>query len=103
MKTGRKKIEPLPVRAAKKLRRLKDVRGLSEEEKSIYALGLAATPQERWEVFEASMRSFAYWKPLRRRKSGSQSKQVIGRDRDKWHIGQIQEFLRCQRALKRKR
>jgi hypothetical protein len=32
-----------------------------------------------------------------------QSKQAIGRDKDKLHISQIQEFLRCRRALKRKR
>lgn len=32
-----------------------------------------------------------------------QSKRAIGRDKDKLHIAQIQEFLRCQRALKRKR
>jgi len=31
-----------------------------------------------------------------------QSKQAIGRDKDKLHVSQIQEFLRCQRALKRK-
>ena len=64
-----KKLEPLPVRAAKILRRLKNVRGLSVEEKSVHALGLAATPEERWELFEDSMRSFGYWKPLKRRKS----------------------------------
>ena len=32
-----------------------------------------------------------------------QSKRAIGRDKDKLHVNQIQEFLRCQRALKRKR
>jgi len=70
MKTGPKKIEPLPVRAAKMLKRLKKVQGLSEEEKSVHALGLAATPQERWDLWEASMCSFGYWKPLKRKKSG---------------------------------
>ena len=52
------------------LRRLKHVRGLSVEEKSVHALGLAATSEERWELFEESMRSFGYWKPLKRKKSG---------------------------------
>ena len=71
MKTGRRKIEPLPVRAAKMLRRLKGVRGLSVEEKSVHALGLAATSEERWELFVATMRSFGYWKPLKRKKSAT--------------------------------
>lgn len=31
------------------------------------------------------------------------SKQAIGRDKDKLHVLQIQEFLRCRRALKAKR
>ena len=31
-----------------------------------------------------------------------QSKQAIGRDKDKLHVNQIHEFLRCRRALKRK-
>jgi hypothetical protein len=50
------------------LRRLKDVRGLSEEEKSVHALGLAATPQERWDLFEGRMRLFGYWTPLKQKK-----------------------------------
>ena len=66
-----KEIEPLTVRAAKMLKRLKGVRGLSVEEKSVHALGLAATPEERWALFEDSMRSFGYWKPLKRKKSGT--------------------------------
>lgn len=62
---------PLPVRAARVLARLKHLRGLSNAEKSTHALGLAATPQERWELLENSVRSFGYWKPLKRRKSAS--------------------------------
>jgi hypothetical protein len=69
MNKGRKEIEPLPVRAARMLKRLKGVRGLSVEEKSVHALGLAATSEERWALFEESMRSFGYWKPLKRKKS----------------------------------
>jgi hypothetical protein len=30
-----------------------------------------------------------------------QSKQAIGRDKDKLHVNQIQEFLRCRRAVKK--
>jgi hypothetical protein len=32
-----------------------------------------------------------------------QSKEAIGRDKDKLHVNQIREFLRCQRAVKIKR
>ena len=68
-----KKLPPLPLRAARVLGRLKHVRGLSDGEKSIHALGLAATPQERWDLFENTVRSFGYWKPLRRSKSAMSS------------------------------
>jgi hypothetical protein len=64
-----KKLPPLPVRAARVLARLKHVRGLDEAEKSVHALGLAATPQERWDLFERSVRSYGYWKPSKRKKS----------------------------------
>ena len=39
------------------LKRLKLVRGLTDAEKSVYALGLAATPEERWELAENFIRS----------------------------------------------
>jgi hypothetical protein len=71
MKSAVKKPLPLPVRAARMLARLKSVRGLSDAEKSIHALGLAATPQERWELFESSVRSFGFWKPSKRKKSAT--------------------------------
>ena len=67
----RKKLLPLPVRAARVLARLKSVRGLSEREKSVHALGLAATPQERWELFEKNLRSSGCWKPLKPTKSAT--------------------------------
>jgi hypothetical protein len=53
------------------LARLKSVRGLSDADKSVYALGLAATPEERWELVENLIRSLGYWKPLKPRKSAS--------------------------------
>jgi len=53
------------------LRKLRDVQGLSVEEKSVHALGLAATPEERWEIFESFVRSAGYWQPLKKSKSGS--------------------------------
>jgi len=70
-KVARSKLLPLPVRAARVLARLKHVRGLSDAEKSVHALGLAATPQERWELFEKSVRSFGYWKRSKPSKSGT--------------------------------
>jgi len=67
----KKVLLPLPVRAAHVLARLKHVRGLSDAEKSVHALGLAATPQERWDLFENSIRSSGFWKPWKRRKSAT--------------------------------
>jgi hypothetical protein len=71
MKKRAKKLPPLPVRAARILAKLKHVRGLDEAEKSVHALGLAATPQERWEMFEKNARLSGSWKPLKRRKSAT--------------------------------
>ena len=68
MKNAGKKLRPLPVRAARMLRRLKRVRGLSDAEKSVHALGLAATPQERWDLFEQNVLSSGYWKRSKRNK-----------------------------------
>jgi hypothetical protein len=62
---------PLPQRAARMLARLKHVRGMSEDEKSVHALGLAATPEERWQLNENFIRSLGYWKPLKRKTSAS--------------------------------
>lgn len=69
MKEAKKRLPPLPVRAASMLKRLKNVRGLDEGQKSLHALGLAATPQERWDIWEQNVRSFGYWKPLKQKKS----------------------------------
>jgi hypothetical protein len=37
-------------RAARVMQRLKAVRGMTEIEKSFCALGIAATPEERWQI-----------------------------------------------------
>jgi hypothetical protein len=71
MKKAGKQLEPLPIRAARMLAKLKHVRGLDEAEKSVHALGLAATPQERVDLLEKQVRSFGYWKPSKRKKSGT--------------------------------
>jgi hypothetical protein len=71
MKEAKKRPLPLPVRAARVLKRLENVRWLDEGQKSLHALGLAATPQERWDIWENNVRSFGYWKPLKRKKSAT--------------------------------
>ena len=58
---------PLPIRAKRMLARLKHVRGLSEDEKALHALGLAATPEERWELVQNHLRLFNS-SPLSKRK-----------------------------------
>ena len=67
MKRDANKRKPLPKRAAAMLKRLKHVRGLSDAEKSVHALGLAATPQERWNLFENCVRSAGFWQPLKKK------------------------------------
>ena len=69
MKRAPKKLPPLPIRAARVLARLKHLRGLDDGEKSLHALGLAATPQERWDLWEQSVRSSGYWTRSKRKKS----------------------------------
>jgi len=61
---------PLAVRAARMLRRLGKVRGLTPAEKSVHALGLAATPEERWQMLEDFARSNGWWRPSRARRQG---------------------------------
>ena len=58
MKRNAKALPPLPERAAKMLARLKRVRGMSDDEKSVHALGLAATPEERWQLVQNHLRLF---------------------------------------------
>ena len=71
MKASVPKLVPLPVRAARVLRQLRHVRGLDEGEKSLHALGLAATPQERWDLWAAQMRSVGFWKPSKSKDTAS--------------------------------
>lgn len=49
---------PLPIRAKRMLARISRVRSLSEGEKALHALGLAATPEERWELVQNHLRLF---------------------------------------------
>jgi hypothetical protein len=54
----RSRATPLSVRAARLLARLGRVRGLSDDEKALHALGAAATPEERWQLVQNHLRLF---------------------------------------------
>ena len=45
------------------------LRASATEVESLHALGLAATPQERWDLWEQSVRSSGYWTRSKRNKS----------------------------------
>ena len=42
-------------------RRIKGLRGLDEHEKILFAISLAATPDERWRMNETFLRSLGCW------------------------------------------
>ena len=42
---------------ARILRKIRNVRGLSEDEKYLFARSLAATPDERWQIHQNFLRS----------------------------------------------
>ena len=60
-------MEETVARGLKKIRR---VRGLSEDEKYLYARSLAATPDERWQLHENFLRSHDLYTRSSRRKYG---------------------------------
>lgn len=70
---GKRNPAPLSVRAARILAKLESLKSLDVREKSVHALGLAASPQERWDLLEQRVRSLGYWKPLKKRKSVTRS------------------------------
>lgn len=45
---------------------IEDAQGMDDGEKSLHALGLAASPEERWDLWEKQMRSNGYWQPSKR-------------------------------------
>ncbi|MCU0784267.1 MAG: hypothetical protein MUF81_09535 [Verrucomicrobia bacterium] len=55
----RRSLPPLPERAARMLARFKSVRWLDEDEKALFALGFAATPEERWKLVRNHIRLFS--------------------------------------------
>ena len=60
-------------RAAAILKRLANVRRLSEDEKLLFARSLAATPDERWQLHENFLRSHGLYGRSERRKYGFKS------------------------------
>jgi len=51
--------------------RIKDVEGLDESEKILYARSLAATPDERWQMNVNYLRSLGLWGRSKPRKFAS--------------------------------
>jgi hypothetical protein len=54
----RRPLPPLAERTARLLARCKSVRWLDEDEKALFALGFAATPEERWKLVRNHVRLF---------------------------------------------
>lgn len=57
-------------KVARVLRKIRNVRGLSEDEKYLFARSLAATPDERWRLHENFLRSHDLYTRSSRRKYG---------------------------------
>jgi hypothetical protein len=57
-------------KVARVLRKIRGARGLSEEEKHLFARSLAATPDERWRLHESFLRSHGLYTRSGRRKYG---------------------------------
>jgi hypothetical protein len=55
---------------ARVLRKLDGVRGLSEDEKYLFARSLAATPDERWRLHETFLRSHGLFTRSERKRYG---------------------------------
>jgi hypothetical protein len=57
-------------KVARVLAKFRRVRGLSEEEKYLFARSLATTPDERWRLHESFLRSYDLCTRSARRKYG---------------------------------
>ena len=57
-------------KVARMLRKIANVRGLSEDEKYLFARSLAATPDERWQMHENFLRSHDLYTRSSRKKYG---------------------------------
>jgi hypothetical protein len=57
-------------KVARVLRKIRNVRGLSQDEKYLFARSLAATPDERWKLHETFLRSHDLYTRSARKKYG---------------------------------
>jgi hypothetical protein len=57
-------------KVARVLKKIRRVRGLSEDEKHLFARSLAATPDERWRMHEDFLRSHDLYTRSARKKYG---------------------------------
>jgi hypothetical protein len=57
-------------KVARFLKKIRRVRGLSEDEKHLFARSLAATPDERWRMHEDFLRSHDLYTRSARKKYG---------------------------------
>ena len=57
-------------KVARMLKKIRNVRGLSEHEKLLFARSLAATPDERWQMHENFLRSHDLYTRSSRKKYG---------------------------------
>ena len=55
------------------LRKIRDVRGLSDDERHLFARSLAASPDERWRLHENFLRSHGLFTRSGRKKYGFKS------------------------------
>jgi hypothetical protein len=62
-------------KAAQMLEKIRNVRGLSEHEKLLFARSLAATPDERWRLHENFLRSHDLYTRSSRKKYGFSSQE----------------------------
>jgi hypothetical protein len=58
---------------ARIVKKIRDVPGLSDEEKLLFARSLAATPDERWRLHENFLRSHGLFTRSERKKFGFKS------------------------------
>lgn len=60
-------------KTARVLKQIRDVPGLSDDEKYLFARSLAATPDERWRLHENFLRSHGLFTRSERKKYGFKS------------------------------
>jgi hypothetical protein len=61
-------------KVARILSQLRKVEGLSDDERALFAVSLAATPDERWNRMQTFLRSHWYGRPCATKTSGFSSR-----------------------------